>query len=547
MSSAIPGAQLRGRKPEELSLVELKRWLRCRKGASLRGNKRELVERVYLYIGHGWDEQYLFDPDGVNKTGVCNVPVSMNTVESLLTYPPAGGWTRNLTSLPDLTDSTVFDYFISKCDNCLSTARKHRDSGWNFYKSNHVKDILLHDSEHQSLLLIKSMVVKSYSKADNPVPQSKLYSTLILLNLISGKILGGKCVCKAGLGGYCKHVAATVFAVMDFQRCGLSEIPETTTSTQKLQTHHHPSVYGNTAVKFDSIDWIKHDYERDCNSDRVCRPRKRKDNYNACPTEEKTVTKEKVKQLADFLDACSRSSHLVELLNSNDCEPVSRNVTHQGQIDKSLCSMTEVNVVPSSSISCMHSEVVSPCSCNLIYNVDKNDYDFYASKVNITSDESSRRIEMSTRGQYRNPNWHSHRKLRITASKFKDVFCRQKYPPDNLVDRIINPKSFSNKHTTWGLQSEHIAVAQYVQDMERNGYTVSTRDMGLVVNPSYPFLGASVDKFVTIKPPCIPADNSPQHGCVEVKSLLSSMQSIHQKKLLKCLILFLNLLIISFH
>ncbi|XP_070554692.1 uncharacterized protein [Ptychodera flava] len=113
MSSAIPGTNLNGRKPEELTIPELKRWLRCRKGASLRGNKRELVERVYLYIGHGWDDQYLFDPDGEHSTEANHVPVSTNTVESLLTYPPAGGWTRNLSSLPDLTDSSIFDYFIS--------------------------------------------------------------------------------------------------------------------------------------------------------------------------------------------------------------------------------------------------------------------------------------------------------------------------------------------------------------------------------------------------------------------------------------------------
>ncbi|XP_070541599.1 uncharacterized protein [Ptychodera flava] len=183
MSSAIPGTNLNGRKPEELTIPELKRWLRCRKGASLRGNKRELVERVYLYIGHGWDDQYLFDTDGEYSTEGNHVPVSTNTtVESLLTYPPAGGWTRNLSSLPDLTDSSAFDYFISKCDNCLSTAWKHRDSGWNFYKSNHVRNIFLHDSEDHTAQLIKSMVVKSYAKTDKPVPLSKQYSTLIVVH-----------------------------------------------------------------------------------------------------------------------------------------------------------------------------------------------------------------------------------------------------------------------------------------------------------------------------------------------------------------------------
>ena len=41
----IPGASLRGRKPEQLTVPELKRWLSCRKGASLKGRKADLVER----------------------------------------------------------------------------------------------------------------------------------------------------------------------------------------------------------------------------------------------------------------------------------------------------------------------------------------------------------------------------------------------------------------------------------------------------------------------------------------------------------------------
>ena len=40
----IPGASLNGKKPAELNVVQLKRWLACR-GAPLRGRKAELIER----------------------------------------------------------------------------------------------------------------------------------------------------------------------------------------------------------------------------------------------------------------------------------------------------------------------------------------------------------------------------------------------------------------------------------------------------------------------------------------------------------------------
>lgn len=42
--SDIPGASLNGKKPSELNVTQLKRWLSCR-GAPLTGKKAELVER----------------------------------------------------------------------------------------------------------------------------------------------------------------------------------------------------------------------------------------------------------------------------------------------------------------------------------------------------------------------------------------------------------------------------------------------------------------------------------------------------------------------
>jgi hypothetical protein len=40
----IPGACLRGKKPSDLKIPELKRWLACR-GASMKGKKANLVLR----------------------------------------------------------------------------------------------------------------------------------------------------------------------------------------------------------------------------------------------------------------------------------------------------------------------------------------------------------------------------------------------------------------------------------------------------------------------------------------------------------------------
>ena len=40
----VPGASLNGKKPSQLNVTSLKRWLACR-GASTSGNKPQLIER----------------------------------------------------------------------------------------------------------------------------------------------------------------------------------------------------------------------------------------------------------------------------------------------------------------------------------------------------------------------------------------------------------------------------------------------------------------------------------------------------------------------
>ena len=60
MEDDIPGASLGIRKPHELKVPELKRWLACR-GASRSGNKAALIERLNDYSRSG-SAKRLVDP-----------------------------------------------------------------------------------------------------------------------------------------------------------------------------------------------------------------------------------------------------------------------------------------------------------------------------------------------------------------------------------------------------------------------------------------------------------------------------------------------------
>ena len=49
--SDIPGASLNGKKPNELNVVQLRRWLSCR-GAPIGGKKPQLIERLAYLSTH---------------------------------------------------------------------------------------------------------------------------------------------------------------------------------------------------------------------------------------------------------------------------------------------------------------------------------------------------------------------------------------------------------------------------------------------------------------------------------------------------------------
>ncbi len=65
-----------------------------------------------------------------------------------------------------------------------------------------------------------------------------------------------------------------------------------------------------------------------------------------------------------------------------------------------------------------------------------------------------REMERNTCEQANSPLWFSVRRFRLTASLFG--------PPDNLVLRIIQPRTFSTPATAYGLTNEKIAIQEYI-------------------------------------------------------------------------------------
>lgn len=87
--------------------------------------------------------------------------------------------------------------------------------------------------------------------------------------------------------------------------------------------------------------------------------------------------------------------------------------------------------------------------------------------------------------------WHEKRAGRLTASTFGKILLRQTVT-DKFITHLTSNQKFSAAATRYGLANESNAKKQYIADHP----DVHMHDVGLVVNPCYPFLGASPDARV---------------------------------------------------
>lgn len=101
-------------------------------------------------------------------------------------------------------------------------------------------------------------------------------------------------------------------------------------------------------------------------------------------------------------------------------------------------------------------------------------------------------IEQNTRGQNENPQWQKERQGRITASLFHQLIKRKQFTT-KFISSIINKKPFTSQATSYGIANEKTAIQRYI---EKSGHHV--HECGLIINPSFPFLGASPDSKLCI-------------------------------------------------
>ena len=119
-------------------------------------------------------------------------------------------------------------------DGKPAEALKHKKSGYKLFKAGYPRQIMVKPNVKKGNEAVH-FLVRCHVNAEM---KKKQYLVYVHLHQHSGDIAYAKCYCPAGAGGCCKHVAATLYQLLDYIELGLSDIPDDKTCTQELQKWH---------------------------------------------------------------------------------------------------------------------------------------------------------------------------------------------------------------------------------------------------------------------------------------------------------------------
>ena len=144
--------------------------------------------------------------------------------------------------------------------------------------------------------------------------------------------------------------------------------------------------------------------------------------------------------------------------------------------------------------------------------LNSNETEFISSKINCTLEEA-KDIEATTVTQRLSSSWKENRMKRLTASHFGEVIVRKSRPSEAFVRNTMAPKNISSLAApSHGIEHEDRAKVIYLKKMKKQlKHNIQVYESGLIVNPTFPYLGASPDGKVVDKSVDVP------YGLLEIK------------------------------
>ena len=303
-------------------------------------------------------------------------------------------WTKCLKSLPPLTYELLQRHVQTGTGDQDNNAHRHKKLGYRLFKDRYVANVEVKSNVimgNDEKCLIKATV--------HATMKQKSYVVYVHLNQATGEVVHGHCLCKAGKGGCCKHVAALLFQVIDYIQLELSEVPDDLTCTQLLQQWHVPRTDElDEPVLYEDIKFEKASCEKDASVRMHSTPKRMMRDYNPVPHFARQTSQNKIKEFANELEKKGKAKYLQHVLESNDCQPYPFEEVHNSLPSKKRSTQYRENTVEINS--CNVRDQVLGClgkyTINLSY-VDVENIDFV--KDLYITEENLLEIERNTRGR----------------------------------------------------------------------------------------------------------------------------------------------------
>ena len=155
-----------------------------------------------------------------------------------------------MANLPEFQHCFIFSYL----SGALKEGKKGRGAfkckreGYAVFKASHVQDVKYNFSSHSEFCFFETKVKASMTR-------NKTYRAKVRLKKNTAEVDGAYCNCKAGANGYCKHVGAVLYTILDFVESGLRRFHPTSHVQINLRSgtnreHKPPRMHPFVSVTF---------------------------------------------------------------------------------------------------------------------------------------------------------------------------------------------------------------------------------------------------------------------------------------------------------
>ncbi|XP_060551761.1 uncharacterized protein LOC132713265 [Ruditapes philippinarum] len=411
------------------------------------------------------------------------------------------GWTTDIRKVPDMKIENVLNYLMASHDitvkgdgdyevftektlKCYKALRS-----FDLWESNHISGYQYHDlQEISGFCAVKCISNPSFDTSGTQ------YNTIVILKE-TGEPVGATCMCVAGLGEACTHVAGLMFGLYEFILRGYRYLPDGQSCTEKLCRWTVPrgSKVEPKVLKHVDLKLKKQQKQYRANK------------YNPVPEHLQAVNLSDLQTLHASL--CLASPNVPWMtIASQTLNPSNEVLVNERPpvIELSDCIDGESEIL----IPCKEQELTTSTKPLIL----KERVQLYVankkSSINhsfVVEKEVVQEIENITRGQSSSVDWHMHRQGMLTASIFHRIQAnvrkikksgKAENSTQNLVDSIINKNKFSgNAATKYGINSEAKGAELYNEEKKLGHKNCVVSESGLIISQKQCYIGASPDRI----------------------------------------------------